>query len=209
MADDDRPDARDDLPDGEVAAWLAVEPLDEVTRRRLVSTAVRETAAPKRRRAHALRWIAAAAAIVVLGAGTLAVVTAGGGSQESQTAAPALTPEREAAGLAPKSAADATTAPVEVGDFGDLDDGDNLTRLRAALVSGTSTGAPDRSGAVVGSGPTSLSQCAATIPDATVVAQGSGTLDGRPATVVLVEHPDGSRSFEAIVSDPCEARHLP
>ena len=59
--------------DERLAAWLEPEPLDEVTRRRLVSTAMRET-----RPSHAFRWIATAAAIVVVLAGGLALVTAGG-----------------------------------------------------------------------------------------------------------------------------------
>jgi len=45
MADDERPDPQ-------VEQWLRVEPLDDVTRRRLVSTALREpceTTAPARR----------------------------------------------------------------------------------------------------------------------------------------------------------------
>ena len=45
MADDERPDARDPR----VAGWLEVEPLDDVTRRRLVSTALREPRPPTRR----------------------------------------------------------------------------------------------------------------------------------------------------------------
>ena len=47
MADDERPAAHgEEARDEEVAGWLAVEPLDDVTRRRLVSTALRETAGP-------------------------------------------------------------------------------------------------------------------------------------------------------------------
>ena len=40
MADDERPDAQ-------VEQWLRVEPLDDVTRRRLVSTALRESGLPQ------------------------------------------------------------------------------------------------------------------------------------------------------------------
>ncbi len=66
MADDDARDER-------LTGWLAVEPLDEVTRRRLVSTALAAAAEPDAdaahgatRRPHAARWIATAAAIVVV-----------------------------------------------------------------------------------------------------------------------------------------------
>jgi hypothetical protein len=49
-----------------------------------------------------------------------------------------------------------------------------------------------------------------TAPDGgRVVAQGSGTIDGRRATVVLLEDADGTRTFEAVLEDPCEVRQLP
>ena len=42
----------------------------------------------------------------------------------------------------------------------------------------------------------------------TVVAQGSGTLDGRPVTVLLLQAGDGSRSLGARFLDSCEIRDL-
>jgi hypothetical protein len=48
------------------------------------------------------------------------------------------------------------------------------------------------------------------VPDgATAVAQATGTIDGRRATVVLVEAADGTRTLDAVLEDPCETRHLP
>src|SRR5262249_38315256 len=77
---DDRPD---DQRDERIATWLEAEPLDELTRRRLVAGAMQATAeapssAPSRR---AWRWIATAAVIVVVLVGALAVFTARGGDE--------------------------------------------------------------------------------------------------------------------------------
>ena len=212
MPDDERPDARDP----QVAGWLEVEPLDDLTRRRLVSNALRETEAPARRPARAWRWIAAAAALVVVVTGTVAVVTARGGHDEQQATAPVRTPE--AAGDA---TAKALAAP-DVGDFGDLDRPENLAALRRALDSppsaaaaaapqaaGDSGFASDSGASERSSAGASLSQCSVRLPDGIVVAQGQGTLDGRRATVVLTETADGKRSLDAVLSDPCELRHLP
>src|SRR4029077_20845956 len=78
MADDER--------SAEIAGGLEVEPLDDVTRRRLVSSALRETetadAPAPGRPSRTWRWIAAAAALVIVAVGTLAVVSANGGHDE-------------------------------------------------------------------------------------------------------------------------------
>ncbi len=144
MADDDPRDER-------LGAWLEVAPLDEVTRRRLVSTAVAAATADRRTPSHAARWIAAAAAIVVSLVVGLALLTAHGGHDEQRASTPTDTPApSEQSGAAPAPAAgaadsaqpEATAAPpVEVGDFGDLSVAANLTRLRAALESASAPGA--------------------------------------------------------------------
>jgi hypothetical protein len=205
MADDERPDAGD----ASLASWLEVEPLDDMTRRRLVSTALREAdAAPARAPAgtpsRAWRWIAIAAAIVVVVAGGLALLTANGGHVEEQAT------RREGSVLAPESIA----AASQVGDFGDLDQAANLDRLRAALTAGSTalgnTNAPAAPSADAGAGtPESRLTCVVDVPDgATLVSSGTGTIGGRYATVVLFERRDGTRSFDALLEDPCEQRHL-
>jgi hypothetical protein len=216
MADDDRADARDD----QVAQWLEVEPLDELTRRRLVSTALREGAAAPpapapARSSHAWQWLSAAAVIVVVLVVGLALLTADGGNNEEQASRTA------GKQLAPEGAA----ATRDVGNFGDLDDPANLAALRAAL--GTTTAAPasstpraasDAAGSQFGatskaSPPADTEQlrlCGVVAPDGgRVVAQGSGTIDGRRATVVLLEEADGTRTVEAVLEEPCEVRQLP
>ena len=207
MADDDR--------DPRIAARLPVEPLDEVTRRRLVATALRESeasAAPPPRSSRAWQWVAAAAAIVVLVVGGLALLTAGGGHDEPQASRDrsiAASPE----GL--------KVAP-DVGDFGDLGQAANLDRLRSALDSSALASAapraeastPPAAGDAAGStsdadaAKRSLDLCASSFPGGTILALGSGTIDGRTATVFLVQQADGSRSLEAVLDDPCETRRL-
>ena len=207
MADDER--------SPEVAGWLEVEPLDDVTRRRLVSSALRETEpetadppAPGRP-SRTWRWIAAAAALVIVAVGTLAVVSANSGHDEQQQATTGTSRSPEALKIA-----------HDVGDFGDLDKSANLTRLRTALASATArpsagAAAPSESadssaqsreaGAAAGR---PLDLCGSVFPGGTVLALGSGSIDGRHASVFLVQQADGSRSFEAVLDDPCETRHL-
>jgi hypothetical protein len=215
MADDERADGRD----AQVAQWLEVEPLDDVTRRRLVSTALRERAARESdaptRRSRAWQWLTAAAVIVAVLVVSLALLTAGGGNDEEQASL------NDRATVTPK--ADPT---LDVGDYGNLDDPTNLAALRAALDSPAAaagsaappTDANDAAGTQFGSqseaAPSSdreaLRLCGVVAPEGgTVVAQGSGTIAGRRATVVLVEAADGTRTLEAVLEDPCEVRTIP
>lgn len=222
MADDDRRDER-------IGAWLETEPLDDVTRRRLVSTALRERdAGPERQGpSRALRWIATAAAIVALLVGGLALFTARGGNDEQRASAPVHTPEedggsaRSSGGLADTAAPQAAqVAPVDVGDFGDLSRAANLARARTALERGLAPAAadstsksaatPDAESPAPGGAGASLPTlaCADRLPDGVVTAVARGTLDGRPAIVALTVLPDGNRSVDAVLSDPCEVRPL-
>jgi hypothetical protein len=210
MADDER--------DPQVTSWLEVEPLDELTRRRLVTTALREadTDVPARRPSRAWRWVAAAAAVVVVGAGTLAIVTAKGGHDDRQTAAPVRTPAAEGS-AAPK----ALSAVPNVGDFGDLGDPANVARARRALDASVASGsavANDSPRAQASAGaqssvgaqpvPNTAETCGTSLPAGNVLAQASGTVDGRAAVVVLVERSNGSRDLFEVLSTPCEVRPL-
>jgi len=216
MADDDRAGTNESAPDAEVAGWLEVEPLDDVARRRLVTTAlhaadtpdvldVPDTAAPVRP-SRAWRWIAAAAAVVVVLVGGLAVLTASGGHDKSQAT-------RERTALSPKALDQALADAPAVGNFGNLDDSTNLAALRAALErpsAGTSvepaTPAAGRQGAA--STPRFSGDGCARGATGTVLAQGTGTLDGRPVIVVLLQGADGTRSFQALFQDACEGRDV-
>jgi hypothetical protein len=210
----------DDARDERVAAWLEPEPLDEVTRRRLVSTAMHRS-----RESHALRWIATAAAIVVVLVGVLALVTAQGGKDEHEASAPVRTPasvddDLRASGQAGTSAVSGAAAPessstvaagaVDLGDFGDLDRAANLARLRRALDengsafanSGAKGTSSDAAGAVA------ALPCRDRLPAGTILAVATGMLDGRRAVVAIIDQGDGSRAIDAVLTDPCEVRPL-
>ena len=207
----------DDARDERLAAWLEPEPLDDVTRRRLVSTAMRDT-----RSSRAVRWIATAAAIVVVLVGGLALITARGGNDEREAATPALTPanDRATAGTttspfadtaAPEAAGSAAVAPVDVGGFGDLDRAANLARLRTALEgSGSAFASGKAASQSTSGGAAALAAlpCRDRLPPGTALAIGTGTLDGRAAVVVLTDLGDGTRSIDAVLADPCEVRPL-
>ena len=205
MPDDERP---------EIAEWLRVEPLDDVTRRRLVGTALRESEAPgvheRKRQSRAWQWIGAAAALVVVLVVGLALLSAEGGNDEPQAT-------RAPAAIVPKSELGTTG----VGDFGDLDRAANLASLRRALsdrVTGAASSAPAAGaaaaadstfGSASGSHSNSSLTCSDDLPHgATIAATGTGTLDGRPTTVLLLRGSDGTLSYEAVLQDPCEVRHL-
>lgn len=211
MADDEH---------SEVAAWLQVDPLDDVTRRRLVSTALRQShpgtspvTTRTTRTSRAGRWIAAAAAVVVVLVVGLALVTAGSGGDDQQAT-------RDDGVTASPKASGASRGVVDVGDFGDLDQLANRRALRAALETPsnalTTPSAPEAAAGDAASSEPSAADaapsrvaCTEELPaGATVVARGSGTLDGRPATVVLTQRADGSRSIDALLQDPCERRRL-
>jgi hypothetical protein len=199
MADDER--------NPEVAAWLDVEPLDDVTRRRLVSTALRETDAPPApgpdRSSRAWRRVAVAAAVVVVLVGGIALLVAQRGGDTTTTASRA-----DRTTLSPKAAG----GEVAVGDFGDLDDAANLERLRAALRAEPAPAAgasrSESTGSPLAAAPDQDQACGGLLPDGTVTARATGTLDGRPATVLRVEGADGSGRLVALLADPCETRDL-
>jgi hypothetical protein len=221
MAEDD---ARDEPPDGSMPerleGLLDVEPLDEVTRRRLVTTAVRASAAPER--SH--RWVAAAAAVVALavGGGVALVATSGDDTtaptaldeQRSKAAPPNTTPPAAGANAPTSEAA----TPTDAGDFGDLSDASNRARARAALgtgsgrqqTGGAASGAADAAAATASSYAARLDRfpCAGELSEGTVVATGTGRFGNREAVVVAIERPDGTRTIEAVVDDPCEVRPL-
>jgi hypothetical protein len=212
---DDRPD---DQRDERIATWLEPEPLDELTRRRLVATAMRtpaEAPTPVASR-RAWRWIATAAVIVVVLVGALAVFTAQSGNESQQNDAARKPQDRGGETQQASPSIAATRSPVAVGDFGDLDTPANLRRLRTALerqrsaLAAPANGgdADSAAGAETTSNQLSTLACRDQLPAGTVTAVGSGTLDGRRALVVLTDEGDGARSIDAVLADPCEVRPL-
>jgi len=218
------PDPTDDARDERVAALLAVDPLDDITRRRLVSTAIRSTGTAR----HARRLIGAAAAVVVLVVGSRVVVAAGCGHDSTTSSA-----ARDQTALAPQAGA-SRNLTVEsdargVGDFGDLAVAANVDRLRRAFDSADVAG-ESKSGAAPASAPTAAGgsesdlstaessdalvarlhalSCTPSLPPGTVVAVASGKLGGKPVIVVDLVSPSGSHSFHAIAVDTCAVTPL-
>jgi hypothetical protein len=214
MADDRSDDERDER----IAGWLQPEPLDEVTRRRLVAGAMRASEPGPATRAsssHAWRWIAAAAAIVVVLVAGLALLTAPGGNDETAFKGVGSSVQGKEAPTERASPDTASTPPVDVGDFGDLSQVANLRRLRAALENRAAAQAPAAAaGEAFDSGATSSATtlsalpCRDGLPAGTISAVASGTLEGRTAVVVLTDLGDGERSIDAVLRDPCEVRPL-
>jgi hypothetical protein len=208
MADDGPDDQRDER----IATWLEPEPLDELTRRRLVAGAMQAPAeAPSSGGSlRPWRWIATAAVIVVALVGALAVFTAQSGN-ESQLSDARKKPGQSSDRLQQASPAiGAARSPIDVGGYGNLDVPANLRRLRVALEHPRRAAvAPSNSGETGSpSNELSTTACRNQLPAGTIIAVGSGTLDGRRALVVLTDRGDGSRSTDAVLADPCEVRPL-
>jgi hypothetical protein len=211
--------------DQTVSSWLAVEPLDEVTRARLVRTALAATAAGTAAEPDAdsapgghrvARLLAVAAALLAVLAVSLAVLlprdddtapTAldrteagaeaerpGGVGNGSETFSVPAAPDTEA----PTAAADQATETLALPDLGALGDVSTSSRLRDAVAA---TATRDRSG----TGTTAVSGCALAAARAlgTPTAAGTGTLDGRPATVLAVRRPDGASAAVATRGPSC------
>lgn len=230
----DNGDARDDR----LAGQLEVEPLDELTRRRLVTTAIRASAPPAR---SSSRRLAAAAVIVgVLTAAGVGYLVSRDGDSTTPTASrdkSALTTPAEAATGSAKGSTSVTPtspspqseqgalddaappprsgtepAPRDAGDFGDLRAAADVNRLRGALarpdVAATSSGEPPSERVATLLAQLRARSCASELPEGTVVAIATGRFGTRDAIVVQTELPDGTLSIDAVVAHPCEVRPL-
>lgn len=212
----------DDPRDDELAARLAVEPLDELTRRRLVARAMSESevdAAPASATGPSvrrLRWlVAAAAALLVVVLGSVAILRNNGSNdatvasrdrtrvvtgstvdpQQKSTEAPSA---ESAAGSSVDSAFGSTG--IALGDFGDLSKAAARTRVLTAI---DAANLQSPSGITGG-----IDRSACRDPDSNpVLATATGTYAGRPARVLVTEDGEGRRVL-LLISDPCEVRQL-
>jgi hypothetical protein len=220
MPDDETPApdaATADDRDERIAALLAVEPLDDVTRRRLVSTAIRSTGSARQAR----RLIAAAAVVVtlVVGAG---VVVALGGSDGNDTA-PSAARDKARAIVTPggENQYSIEAGAPDLGDFGDLAVAANVDRLRTAFAAADTSSSPSAASAAGDSATRSPTRSDAlesrlralgcsppTLPAGTVVGLASGTLGGYPVIVVDLQSSGGTHSFHAIETDTCKVHRL-
>ena len=226
----------DDARDERLGRMLEVEPLDDVSRRRLVRTAM-QASEPATTPRRTWRLVAAASLVAVVVAGGVTYLATRDTSTTQPTALPGAHAKGEGtASVAPSAAApagandsqraekpslDASGSVTDLGDFGDLTTNTELNRVRTAFSASASAtgaaGAPSAqstksadSSARVGSLLSDLRAlpCAADLPEGTIVALGRAHFGARDAVVVKTKLPDGSDSLDAVVADPCEVHPL-
>jgi hypothetical protein len=227
---DDRTDPRDEA----LARALAVEPLDELTRRRLVSGALAATpvgasgasdAGSVQRgtgRARILGVAAATVAFVVLGVAALALprndtTDVAGRVPQSRTDQAASAPE-PAATKAPTAESATPSAAGSTGSSTAADSARAVTALPdlGRLGEVGTVGSRERVVAtaapiVDGVAPRRWAFTFQTCPPHTVdaVATGLGSIDGDPVFVVVSRRDDGSLRVRAIDGTSCAVRSLP
>lgn len=209
MTDPTQRDEADDARDSHVAALLDVAPLDDVTRRRLVANALR---ASSPRRVSGYRYLAATA-VVVAGLVVAGGVLAKSGNSPRPTAAPqsssSETDSQSGAGVdAPKSAERLTELTIAyLGEYGDLGDANQVARLQDEVVRSRS-GAPVSSQKDIPADLADLAELVAyvlacEVVETPVLAVASGTLEARPAVVIIT-----ATDVVVLLRDSCETRPL-
>ena len=211
-----RPEGSADARDPQIAEWLAVEPLDEVTRARLVRDALADAgtgdpARPDRggtgRRARwAVAASVAAALLVVLAIGLALLVPRGRDTTPTAADAPAQEsdgrargPAEDTTGLAapdtaPSPDGAATLALPSIGDLGDVSTAVLLERaVQPRLLTPSGAAIP-------------LTGCAVSAARAlgTPIGTGTGTIDGEPAVVIVVDQPTGATAVLAVPGPSCD-----
>jgi hypothetical protein len=142
MTDEARRPPAGDARDDEVASLLAVPALDEVTRRRLVSTAVRDAREPGR-----ARWLGAAAAVVVLAVVAVALTRVGGdGAPQAGRSAATTRPSSPFGGGATPEAAGTAAPDADLGDVSTAAGRRGARAAAAAFDAERATGAASTQG---------------------------------------------------------------
>jgi hypothetical protein len=194
------PDVRDERDDA-LAAALAVPPLDEVTRRRLVRTAL-DAPAPK-----ASRWmsVASVAAALVIGAVVGVVLVDDPTPTDTTTAqrAPSAAADNlESLETVPPAGGEAFVGPITpLGALGDVTD---PTDLRAAIDDAFERAAgPTEDSAAVGY------PCASNPPAGyglvATSAVGLGTYEAAPVTILVGTSPQGQAIAVVVRTADCAA----
>jgi hypothetical protein len=216
----------DDTRDEQIGEALAVPPLDDLTRRRLVRNAlaasveepdIDDTGADDAAERRSWGPLVAAAVVILLVVGGFVALGRSGDDNPTDTAARKAdrTPTAETpTGQAPSAAADSASGAAAsfaagtalYGDLGDLSTTAARTAARSAI------GAPDApSGEVSESfaARVATASCAAPLRAAgTVVGIGSATVDGRRAGVVVTQSADGTRTPYLLEFSPCTVSPL-
>lgn len=222
----------DDARDERLGHMLEVEPLDDLSRRRLVRTAM-AASEPAGTPTRTWRLVAAASLVAVVVAGGVTYLA----TRETSTTQPTAVADRNAKGeggstsagpaaAAPSAATDgqglekqaleAAGSVTDLGDFGDLDTDASLKRLRAAFSAAAASGAANSQSTTADNTTRAASllselrarPCAGDLPEGLVVAVGRARFGSRDAIVVKTMQSDGSVSLDAVVADPCEVRPL-
>jgi hypothetical protein len=191
MTDDHSPDERDE----QLAARLEVPPLDDVTRRRLVTRALDDAGSRPAARPRLRRLLVPAAALVVLvlaAAGVLALVNRDGGDTTTSarpTAPDAVSPGGGEPAPGGSSSAESAAGVRDLGELGDVSDPGDLRRgVRDQLDE-----APPRARATA---PACLDVAVTGTPAPN--AFGTGTYRGRPV-LVLILPASGDRSTAVLL----------
>ena len=222
----DSPHDPTDVRDEQLAARLETEPLDEVTRARLVRTAMAASAvpAPSSRWTKRSQWVGAAALVVLLVVVLFGVVARqqtsdkfnDAGSRLSSNDGGSSSDERSTQ-LALPASGSTFSELLGIGSLGDLGDVGTIGKLRSAV-----TGAlPAAEAKVEAQRPVStldFSDSALSIerrliedactadarpPAGRTIALGTGTVDGKPVSVEVVEKSNGTRIAYTADADGC------
>lgn len=200
MSDDTIPPGNDDR-DERIAALLEVPPLDEVTRRRLVRTAVAATSGPRSR--AALIVSAAAALVVGVVVGTAVVtrpddVTETAVRPKADASTSLEAPPQRAGSPGEDEAGSPAMAPAPATDLGDLGSVSSIEELRDKVAQ-----ARERSPVLE----SSATPCAAQPPDAfglvVVAGVGFGVVGAEPATVLVGTDPAGNEVAVVLRAADC------
>jgi hypothetical protein len=211
----DSPDRRDDR----LAELLEVPPLDEVTRRRLVASALdgaRPVAAPATgtRSRRVLAVAAAAVAVVAVAAGVINAIDDNGGSgsrtvagrtQEDERAHTGAgeSEDRSATEQAPSAVPPAREALAEPRNLGDLGDVTDPAHLRRAVTGGLSGGLAGDPLALSLDRPCLAGRAATDTPP---IAVATGRFEGDAVLILVV--PRALDAYDLVVLDAatCESR---
>jgi hypothetical protein len=184
---DEAPDRRDDS----LAALLAVPPLDEHTRRRLVRRALDTVPASTARRRRPALLLGAAAGLLAVAVAVGVLLTGGGGTPAPQAARRAA-PRQPAIG--PVAPGAAVAPPRDLGPVGDV----TTVALLRRVVDGPA-GPPGASLARIRGGCGTRAPGGVTRPELV----GVGVDAGRPAGIVVGRDAAGHRTAVVVALDRC------
>jgi hypothetical protein len=192
------PEERADERDEQLAALLAVPPLEDHTRTRLVRRALDEVSASTPRRSRrAFPIVAAATLLVVAVTGGLLLASGGGGQSPTAKRASQPSPATRSQAPLPAPGSAAELAPRDLGAVGDVTGPTQLRRVVNGLA-----------GAAIGSLDTIREACGNVGPVAGVTRfdiVGTGVDAGQPAAIIVGRDTTGRRVAVVVALHGCRA----